>query len=55
MPKEHDKAALLTKLEAEIKKDRIKTETAGFIGLGMILLTRKKTRKPLAEELRVES
>ncbi|MCL2263750.1 MAG: ribonuclease E/G [Defluviitaleaceae bacterium] len=49
MPKEHDKTALLEKLAAEIKRDRIKTETAGFVGLGMVLLTRRKTRPPLHE------
>jgi len=49
MPKEHDKNTLLEKLAAEIKKDRIKTELAGFVGLGMVLLTRRKTRPPLGE------
>ncbi|MCL2387845.1 MAG: ribonuclease E/G [Defluviitaleaceae bacterium] len=51
MPKEADKTALLTTLEAEIKKDRIKTEIAGFIGLGMVQLTRRKSRPPISHFL----
>ncbi|MDR0272048.1 MAG: ribonuclease E/G [Clostridiales bacterium] len=49
MPKEADKNRLLDVLAAEIKKDRIKTEVSGFVGLGMVLLTRRKTRPPIAE------
>lgn len=49
MPKEHDKTVLLERLSAEIKKDRIKTEIAGFVGLGMVQLTRRKTRPPISE------
>jgi ribonuclease G len=49
MPREHDKNALLEKLAAEIKKDRVKTELAGFVGLGMVLLTRRKIRPPISE------
>jgi len=54
MPKEHDKTALLEKLTAEIKKDRIKTEIAGFVGLGMVLMTRRKTRPPISEIMQIK-
>lgn len=51
MPAESDKALLLEALAAEIKKDRVRTEIAGFVGLGMVQLTRRRTRPPIAEIL----
>lgn len=43
-----DKAALLNTFTAELKKDRITLELEGFVGLGMVLLTRRKTRPPIS-------
>ncbi|MCL1844216.1 MAG: ribonuclease E/G [Defluviitaleaceae bacterium] len=48
---EEDRSLLLNTLRAELKKDRIRTEIAGFIGLGMVQLTRRKTRPPLSRIL----
>ena len=42
-----DKEILLNTLAAEIKKDRIKTELVGMTELGLVQLTRRKTRPPL--------
>ncbi|MCL1882463.1 MAG: ribonuclease E/G [Defluviitaleaceae bacterium] len=49
MSSQADKDTLLNTLEAEIKKDRIKTEIIGFMGLGMLQMTRQKMRPPIAE------
>jgi ribonuclease G len=46
-----DKAALMDALAREIKKDRIKTEIVGMTELGLVQLTRRKTRPPLARLL----
>jgi len=43
-----DKQTLLHHLAAEIKKDRIKTELVGMTELGLVQLTRRKARPPLA-------
>lgn len=51
MPAAADKSAVLEALAAAIKKDRIKTEIAGFVGLGMVQMTRRKTRPPISELL----
>ena len=42
-----DKQILLQTLAAEIKKDRIKTELVSMTELGLVQLTRRKTRPPL--------
>ncbi|MCL2188648.1 MAG: ribonuclease E/G [Defluviitaleaceae bacterium] len=44
------KQKLLDALAAEIKKDRIKTELVSMTELGLVQLTRRKTRPPLAHE-----
>ncbi|MCL2218217.1 MAG: ribonuclease E/G [Defluviitaleaceae bacterium] len=49
MPAEEDKTTLLAALAAEVKKDGIRTEIIGMIGLGMVQLTRRKTRPPLSQ------
>ena len=46
-----DNAALLDAFSTEIKKDRIPAEIIGMIGLGMVQLTRRKTRPPLSRLL----
>ena len=51
MNSESDKSALLSELRAEVRKDRIKVDVVGMIGLGMVQLTRKKTRPPISEIL----
>ena len=45
------KRILLTKLRNSVKFDRVKVEVVGMIGLGMVQLTRKKTRSPLSSIL----
>ncbi|MCL1846076.1 MAG: ribonuclease E/G [Defluviitaleaceae bacterium] len=45
------KSAVLDALSAAIKNDRIKVEIVGFVGLGMLQLTRRRTRPPIAEIL----
>ena len=47
MKDEHSKDALLDILAAELKKDRISTTLVGITRLGLVELTRKKTRAPL--------
>ena len=51
MKNEQDKSALLGAFADEIKKDRIKTEIIGITELGLVQLTRKRTREPLARLL----
>jgi len=51
MEREEDKSALLGALQDEIKKDRVKTELIGITELGLVQLTRKRTREPLARIL----
>jgi len=47
MKDRNDKQTLLQTLASEIKKDRIKTELIGMTELGLVQLTRRKTRPPL--------
>jgi len=49
-----DKQALLATLAQEIKKDRIKTEFVQMTELGLVLLTRRKTRPPLSHFLQTD-
>ena len=51
MASDNDKTALLAKLKEEVRKDRIKVEVVGMIGLGMVQLTRKKARPPISDIL----
>jgi len=52
--KEDSKKELLTQsLEKAVKKDRIKTTVVGMTELGLMQITRKKTRIPLLEKLTV--
>jgi len=51
MAHDQDKSVLLDALSLEIKKDRIKTELVGITELGVVQLTRHRTREPLARLL----
>ena len=52
--KEDSKKELLTQaLEKAVKKDRIKTTVVGMTELGLMQITRKKTRVPILEKLTV--
>jgi len=51
MTNEQDKSALLGAFADELKKDRMKTEIVGITELGLVQLTRKRTREPLARIL----
>jgi len=42
------KAAVLEAFATAVKKDRIRVEIEGFVGLGMLQLTRRKTRPPIS-------
>ena len=53
MPGEADKNTLLSALGAETKKDRRPAEIIGMMGLGMVQLTRRKTRPSLSQILKV--
>jgi len=51
MSLESNKIALLEKLSNELKKDRIVADVIGMVGLGMVQLTRRKTRPPISFHL----
>jgi len=51
MKHSEDKSALLDALANELRKDRIKTEIVGITELGLVQLTRKRTREPLSRLL----
>lgn len=51
MLSEEDKKLLLHTLEAELKKDPVKTVLVEMTKLGLVEITRKKVRKPLHEML----
>lgn len=51
MVSEEDKRQLLHTLEAELKKDPVKTVLVEMTRLGLVEITRKKVRKPLHEML----
>jgi len=51
MEREEDKSALLGAFWDELKKDRIKIELIGITELGLVQLTRQRTREPLARLL----
>ena len=48
MKAESDKQALVSLLEDETKNDRLRVTVLGMVHLGVVMLTRKKTREPLA-------
>lgn len=49
MNSEDDKATLMSYLHNKLKKDRIGISIVGMTSLGLVQLTRKKTRKPLSQ------
>ena len=51
MKYEEDKSALLDAFSKELKADRIKTEIVSITELGLVQLTRKRTREPLSRIL----
>ena len=51
MLRQEDKSALLGAFSDELKMDRIKTEIVSITELGLVQLTRKRTREPLARLL----
>jgi len=51
MPSDADKAILMEALAEECKKERIPPEIVGMIPLGMVQLTRRKTRPSLAQSM----
>jgi ribonuclease G len=54
MTEKEDKQALIDALQECLKKDRIRTEIAGMTELGLVQLTRKKTRESLSRILERE-
>jgi len=48
MKHDQDKVDLLDTLSKEVKQDRIKTEIVSMTELGLVQLTRRRTREPLA-------
>ena len=51
MDNENDKENLMAHLQDKIKEDRIAINIVGMTSLGLVQLTRKKTRKPLSKYL----
>ncbi|HHV93468.1 MAG TPA: Rne/Rng family ribonuclease [Firmicutes bacterium] len=51
MASQADKEKVLAVLEEEVKKDRNKTHVLGFTSLGMVEMTRKKTRQNIGDYL----
>ena len=49
MQNESHKEAVIEALKEALKNDRLKTSTVGMTPLGLVELTRKKTRRPLGE------
>ncbi len=54
MKREEDKELILQKVEKDLKKDEKQTKLIGFTPLGILQLTRKKTRVTLSEALQVK-
>lgn len=50
MESDESRAQVLTALEAAFAQDRVKTVIHGFTSLGLIEMTRKRSRKPLRDE-----
>ncbi|MFE8696871.1 Rne/Rng family ribonuclease [Cytobacillus sp. FJAT-53684] len=51
MKAEYDKKIILKRMEAELKKDKRRTNLIGFSPLGILQLTRKKTKPALSESV----
>lgn len=54
MTREKDKQSILTLIETELTKDQKRTKMIGFTPLGILQLTRKKTKVTLSEALEVK-
>ncbi|MEW9053322.1 MAG: Rne/Rng family ribonuclease [Neobacillus sp.] len=54
MKREKDKQSVLEIVEAELKKDEKRTKVIGYTPLGILQLTRKKTKVTLSEALQVK-
>ena len=51
MDKPEDRQALIRHLEEALKRDRNRTNVLGMTALGLVEMTRKKLRRPLAKQL----
>lgn len=51
MSEDEDKQVLMSSLEEYLKKDPVKTNLIGMSKLNLVEITRKKTRKPLYEQI----
>lgn len=54
MADETDRKKIMAMMEKELKKDRVKTSIKGFTHLGLLEMTRKKTRRSMKQSLSVE-
>ena len=52
MEAKEDNDVLLSKLDAYLKEDRVKTRLVDMTALGIVEITRKKESKPLSEWMR---
>jgi ribonuclease G len=51
MSKENHRDAVLAEFKRQLERDRIKTAVNGFSALGLLEMTRKRTRESLAHQL----
>ena len=51
MKTEQERARVLTKMAAELKKDARRTNLIGFTPLGILQMTRKKTKVSISESM----
>ena len=51
MAREDHQAAVLSEFRKQLQRDRTKTTVSGFTGLGLVEMTRKRTRESLAHML----
>ena len=51
MNREHHREAVLAEFKKQLARDRIKTSVNGFSALGLLEMTRKRTRESLAHQL----
>lgn len=54
MKSEHEQQEVLRLIKRSLQKDRTTTNVLGFTKLGLLEMTRKKTRKPLHEALQIQ-
>jgi ribonuclease G len=54
MKRDQDRLSIMELMERELKKDEKRTRIIGFTPLGIMQLTRKKTKVPLSEALQVK-